>query len=227
MSFATVGSAQEVVALYTFPAAGNYSSSASSSLAAASVIENAAGGSITSTGLHYFRTNEGNAIPDSFGAALTNNNYIGFTITPAESTILSFETLSFSFGSSNATSGLDYTVYWAVFAQVGGFSAGTPDESAAIQTGSFYIPRQSGNGAAWVDPSPSIALGSAGLANAALPTEFRIYFWDSTATSHSSLTARFDNIQLTASAIPEPSTYAAMFGLVALGLVCRRRRSKR
>jgi len=37
---------------------------------------------------------------------------------------------------------------------------------------------------------------------------------------------RFDNVQFTATAIPEPSTYAALLGVVVLGAVALRRRRK-
>lgn len=216
---AVVSSAQETIALYTFPTSSNYSSSDTSELATASNINNAAGGSISASNLHYFKGGS----PELLSSALSLNNYIGFTITPAASTTLDYGVLSFDFGSSNSTSGVDYTINWAVFSSVGGFAS----ESNAIDSGSFSVLRNTGAGAVWVNPDPSVALNSAGLNSAAVPVEFRIYFWDNTTTVHSSLLARVDNISLTASAIPEPSTYAALIGLAALGFVALRRRQAR
>lgn len=183
--------AQEIVAQYTFPATGNYSSSATSLLASASAINNAAGGTITSTGLHYFRNNSSNAIPESLDAALANNTYIGFTVTPA-SYALDYHNFTFDFGITNSTTSVaNYTGNWALFSSATGFSS----SAQLIAQGSLDRAANTGSSAFWGTPSPSINLDSfAALQGAGSPVEFRLYFWDNSTTSTSSLILRVDNI---------------------------------
>ena len=64
---------------------------------------------------------------------------------------------------------------------------------------------------------------SAGTLNAADTLDFRVYLGDSADVAvNTDFTHYIDNITVTA--VPEPSTYAALFGLFAVGLVMYRRR---
>lgn len=190
---AASSSAQETVALYTFPAA-DYSSSATSLLATASNIANSAGGSITSTGLHYFRNNASNAIPETLEAALANNTFIGFTVTPGNWR-LDFRTLAFDFGITNNTSSVPtYTANWALFSSATGFNS----TAELIATGSADRAASTGSTAFWITPSPTVNLGAIdALQNAAGAVEFRLYFWDNSATGTSNLILRVDNLAVT------------------------------
>ena len=82
------------------------------------------------------------------------------------------------------------------------------------------------DGASFSDPL-SATLSELGTATDSTYTEVALgftgaYWQGSTAGSQ---TARFDNVTLTA--IPEPSTYAALFGLAVLGLAIYRRRLRK
>lgn len=191
---ATSSPAQETVALYTFPATGNYASSATSLLATASNMSNPAAGTITSTGLHYFRNNTNNAIPESLEASMANNTYVGFTVTPGDWT-LDYRTLSFDFGITNATSTVaPYIGNWAIFSSATGFNS----SAELIATGTLDRAPNTGSGAFWGTPSPSIDLANIeALQNTSGPVEFRIYLWDNASVSTSNLILRLDNIAVT------------------------------
>jgi len=227
---ALVSSAQQTVALYTFDD-GTFNSSAESSLASASALSAdvvASRSGITGTvPRSYYERDYTNFIPGTtLDAAIAANNYLGFTVIP-NSGPLSYVSLSFEYGVSNGTSLTSYTVSWAVFAGEVGFTAVAGDELA---TGSFSLASQGANNVAafWAEAPANIDLSAvAGLQDTSAPMEFRIYYWDDYTTGNNNLMARFDTIELTAaSAIPEPGTYAAMFGAAALGLVLWRRRNR-
>ena len=52
-------------------------------------------------------------------------------------------------------------------------------------------------------------------------TEFRFYVWDNKANSTSPL--RFDNLSVTLEAIPEPSNFALIYGILSAHILIRRR----
>lgn len=217
-------SGQTVIANFQFNSTTDYSSSVSTDLATVSDINPAAGSGptnagISSMGLFYFKNDVSNQVPATLEDALTANNYIGFTVTPQD-TALSFVTLAFDFSLSNATGSINpYTTTWGIFASTDGFEADN-----LLASGSFSVPNSSG--VVWQNPSPSIDLSAvASLQAVSDAVEFRIYFWDNYSAGNSGLVTRYDNISLSAVAVPEPATYAAFFGLAALAFAAWRRRS--
>lgn len=229
LGVATVSFGQQTVALYNFDD-GTFASSAGSSLATASLLRAdvvATRSGITgSAPRSYYERDYTNFVPGpDLESAISADNYLGFTVTPAAGS-LDYLALSFAYGASNGTTLANYTVSWAVFAGAAGFTANAGNQ---ISSGSFTLASQGTNNvtAFWAATPANVSLSSvAGLQNAALPVEFRIYYWDNYTTGNNNLIARFDEISLSASAtaIPEPGTYAALFGVAALGLALWRRR---
>lgn len=210
---------QTLITDFQFTSASDFSSSVTADIATVSTIVNSAGGSISAANQFYFRSDVSNAIPTSLDGSITAGTYIGFTVTPTDLP-LTFETMGFDFSVSNATSLASYTVSWGVFASGSGFTA-----DDILATGSLQVGAQSG--VIWKDPAPSITLSSVTTLQAVDgPTEFRIYIWDDYATGNSNLVTRFDNIQLTATAVPEPAAYAMLFAAMGLGMAALRRRRR-
>jgi len=226
---AAVSFGQTTVAHYTFFT--DMSNTASSTLASASVIALPTGGtrSTTSpgTGLDgqlgsFAKTNASNAIAEGLAGAITANQYLSFTITPTES--LNIQSLGFDFSVNNNTTSVDpYTGSWGVFSSLTGFASGN-----ILATGSISAAKSTGLNASWTSSSVDLQGVTALQGTTTSPIEFRLYFWDNSTTSTSSLAIRFDDIELAASAaapaVPEPSTYAIFAGGVALCLVVMRRR---
>lgn len=207
-----------------FPFTTNLNNTAVSAIATTSnSLINPAGGSRSANALSYFKaTNGTGGIPNSLAGALTDSNYIGFTVTPTDLN-LQFNQLTFAFGLSNNTSTINpYTGSWGIFTSITGFA-----ESNLLATGDFSLVPQGNLGAVWQSPSPVVSFASIpALQNVGESTEFRIYFWDNTTTSTGNLIIRFDDISLTATAVPEPSAYALAFacGLAFIVLARLRRR---
>lgn len=206
-----------LVADYQFTG-GSTANSASSGLATAGSISFPHGG-ITAS--QFLINNSGNQIPDSLSFSLAGENYLSFTVTPVADN-LAFSSLNFNFGLTNNTSSVNpYIGNWAVFSSVGGFTDGSQ-----IQTGNFSLASNSGAGGFFVSPAPNISLSAvSGLQNASTPTEFRIYYWDNSATSTTNLNLRIDAVQLNATAVPEPRGLA-LLGLGLAGVLWRTRRRR-
>lgn len=216
---------QQVVAKYDFANTGTQNSIADVDLATASALNlSAAGGRVATAGPDtvagsYAKTQQSpNVIPGSLTEALSTAHYLGFTVTP--DTALNVLSLDFYFTVSNATTSVDpYTGYWGVFTSETGWN-----EANLIQSGSLSRAKSTGVGATWGPVSSVDLSGISALQNLSTAVEIRIYYWDNSTTATSNLVVRFDDIALTAAAIPEPGTYAALFGVAALGLALWRRR---
>ena len=185
----------EVVAEYAF-SAQNFNNTASSALATAATMVNAAGGSVSGSTFSFFKTNTSNNIPESLAAALTGGHYLGFTVTPGSDPV-NLERLGFAFGLSNdTTSVVSYEGSWAVFSDATGLTSGQE-----LATGSFSAPADSGASPRWNPLAPSIWLtATPALQGITAPVQFRIYFWDNTTVGSNSLVMRFDSIVLAAAA---------------------------
>lgn len=190
------GFGQSVIAEYPF-LAGDWTSHAETTAATASDIVNAAVGSITGTGLHFFKRNTDGSIPDSLAAALANDHYLGLTVTPTNHEV-SYTSFAFEFGLSNNTGSVNpYTGYWAVFSSATGFFLGE-----AMGTGEFSLPSGSGLGAIWGPAALVDLAGIAALQETEEPVEFRIYLWQNTSTTTSNLIMRLDSIVVSANTVP-------------------------
>jgi hypothetical protein len=150
----------------------------------------------------------------SLAAAIAGDDYLSITITPGAGHNLSITSLSLLTGVSTAVT----SFHGEILSSATGFTASDAVHSYLFATTSA--------------PIQSITLsGVSALQNVLGPIEFRVYGWRDTAGTSS---FRFRNLSgsdlvITGSvtAIPEPSTCAAILGLVALaGVTIRRRRLK-
>lgn len=140
--------------------------------------------------------------------AIAGNNYIQFTVTPLSGS--AFTPTSFVFNWERSGTG------------PGSVTLRSSADSYSSDLGSL------------TGLSASLTTGNSititGLTNLTTATTFRLYGYGATATSG---TGGFDtssnavNVQLNGTAIPEPSTYAAIFGAVVLGGAVWHRRRQR
>jgi len=207
-----------------FPFTTNLNNTATSDIATtSSPLNNPAGGGRSSSNLSYFKaTNGTGGIPDSLSGAISGSHYIGFTVTPTDLP-LQYNQLTFDFGLTNNTSTIDpYIGNWAIFTSITGFA-----ESNQLATGSFSLVPQGNLNAVWQSSSPVVSFASIpALQNVEGAAEFRIYFWDNTTVSTGNLIMRFDDIALTATAVPEPSSIALLIAC-GLGIMLRTRPRRR
>lgn len=152
----------------------------------------------------------------SLGAAIANRDYISFSLTPSPGFNLNIDSLAWNSGVATAVTQFNV----ALFSSATGF---TIDD--ALHTYSF-----STAGAA----AQSVTLSThVSLQDIAGSIEFRLYGWrDTTGTSTfriRDLAANDLSISGTAiSAVPEPSSYAAISGtLMMAGAIWRRRQAKK
>jgi len=145
--------------------------------------------------------------------AITGGDYISFTISPDSEYAISVSSIAFNSGVSTAVTNFNV----ALLSSITGFTSAN-----SLLTYNF-----SSTGA----PAQSITLsGVSLLQNVNNAIEFRLYGWrDSAGTSTFRIRSLSGNdlvINGSVTAVPEPSTYAAIFGAVALlgTLFIRRRR---
>jgi len=148
----------------------------------------------------------------SLSSAITGNQFLSFTITPSSGHAVSLSSLTLLSGVSSATT----SFHGEVLSSATGFATGASLHSYSFSTTSA--------------PLQSITLsGVSALQNVTGPVEFRIYGWRDNAGSSTfrlrSLTGSDLVLNGTVSAVPEPSTYAAILGALTLaGVVMQRRR---
>ena len=148
----------------------------------------------------------------SLASAITGNQYLSFTLIPTTGYAVSFTSLSLLSGVSTATT----SFHGEVLSSATGFNSGASLHSYSFSSTSA--------------PLQSITLsGVSALQNVTGPVEFRIYGWRDTGGTSTfrlrSLTGTDLVLNGTVSAVPEPSTYAAILGALTLaGVVMHRRR---
>lgn len=145
---------------------------------------------------------------------LANANYITFTLAPSEGMTMDITSISFqAAASSNSTVRSIY-----LFSSLTGFTTADVLLSDANAAGGGTLPlRSSGTlGSYAYTATLPVFTGITG------PVEFRIYLQTGAANQD----IDFDNIVVngTVGAIPEPSSYAALAAMAALGVVASRRR---
>lgn len=149
----------------------------------------------------------------SLAEAIAANQYLSITFTPTSGHTLNLTSLSMQTSVSTAVA--DF--HGALLSSATGFTA-----DDALHTYAFGTPAA---------PLQTVTLsGESDLQGLTTTTEFRLYGWRDTAGTSTfrfrSLSGYDVAIAGTASAVPEPATWAAMAGLVALAgaIICRRRR---
>ena len=178
----------------------------------------------TSAAQYGFKVGGGNE-QTTLAGAISNNHYIQFTVTAATGYILNLSSLDFN-GETSGTGSDDI----AVLTSVDGFTSGNQIASLTgrhvVATGDFDTDA-SGFGSV-------ISLSASKYQNLSSIT-FRIYGWNTTSGSGTTYIRNLGgtdadltiNGTTAVSAVPEPSTYALIFGAATLGFVIYRRRSKR
>jgi hypothetical protein len=135
--------------------------------------------------------------------ALSDGDYIGFTFTPTST--VNFSDFIFDITDQGINAGTNYDL----FTSVGGFTAGN-------EIGTFSTPD---GDEPYVDNTISIA----SLTNISTAIEFRLYFHSPGTFDNG--TYSIDNVELSASVVPEPSAFALLAGCLAFGWIMVRRRA--
>ncbi len=176
--------------------------------------------SSTDGGTTFVRASDTSTTTLTVGTAITNNDYLSFSVDVAAGYQMDLTSLVFDFGytaGANYTPDKQFKAY--LFTSVDGFV-----DSGDIVGSDTIIVDQENTGIQWPGEDTTIALSDARFQGLTGSTEFRIYLADTTGDSNH--IHRFDDITLngSVSVIPEPGTYALMGGLLALGSVMMRRR---
>jgi hypothetical protein len=143
----------------------------------------------------------------------TGTSYVGFTITPFAGFPLSLQTLTFQTIFNAATAG-------GATATANFVVRSSRDSFAADISPVFSETYQDVTGATGTFTGRSVDLSGAAFQNLSTTTEFRIYVFDN--STNNNQTPRLDTVQLTGT--PEPAS-VALFGIGAMGLLTRRRRT--
>ncbi|MBC8010708.1 MAG: PEP-CTERM sorting domain-containing protein [Burkholderiales bacterium] len=162
----------------------------------------------------------------TFAQALTNGSYLMFSITPQAGYTVSLDSITFqaASGSNNATS--DRAFYLVAETAPANFTTGSTvlsTDRTAFGGGTMPIQAATATNTVPKDYNVSLTGVSTMQSFGASTTQyFRLYLQ----TPSSAQAITFDDIVLngTVSAIPEPSSFAALAGLGALGCVAFRRR---
>lgn len=150
----------------------------------------------------------------SLASAITGNDYLSFSITPSAGYSFSASSLSLTFGVATAVTNFNV----ALMSSATGFTSGSELWTFSFSTAS--------------PATQSITLsGLSGLQGLSSATEFRLYgYRDGSGTTTfriRDLSGNDLSLSGSVSAIPEPSTYAAIFGAAALAAAIWSRRRPR
>ncbi len=150
----------------------------------------------------------------SLAAAIAANQYLKITLTPTSGYALSLTSISMQTSVSTAVT--DF--HAALLSSATGFTASDTLHTYAFGTASA--------------PLQTVTLsGESDLQGLATATEFRLYGWRDTAGTSTfrfrSLSGYDVAVTGTVSAVPEPATWAAAAGLIALAGAIARRRNRR
>jgi hypothetical protein len=160
---------------------------------------------------------------DVFSGSVNTSEYFEVTIAPAASYTLDLTSIAFTV----QRSGTGIRQY-SVRSSLDGYGTNLfanispANVSLSIVTGDVF---QITDAATTAQNGSFVSLSGSFL-NLAGPVTFRFYGWNSEANTG---TFSIDNVEFTGSsvtAIPEPSTYAAIMGVLTLGVVLYRRRQK-
>lgn len=168
----------------------------------------------------YLRTDH--IAADEAAAVAISGRYFSFTLTPG-STPINFESMTFGLGVSSNTAGIANESATAfVRTSLDSFSSTI---GTSVGLSNAVVPSSHTNWPSTI-VGQSISFG-ASLVNVSVPVTFRIYLTDTLNSTTTSL--RLTNLQVTGSAIPEPSTSAlAASGMIGVfTVVFRRRRNAR
>ena len=151
----------------------------------------------------------------SLANAITDGDYLAFTLTPAAGYTASISSISLNFGVSTATTNFNV----ALLSSATGFTSGD-----ALWTSSFSTTTPA--------PATITLTNTAALQSLTSTTTFRLYGWRDTSGGSTlrvrNLSGNDLTIAGTTSPVPEPATYAALLGgLVLLGTALQRRRRAR
>lgn len=152
----------------------------------------------------------------SLSSAISANDYISITVTASGGFEIDFTSIDFLTGIASSLTENNFNV--SLQSDATGFN-----DSSSLHDYSFSNTSPS---------AQSVTLsGVSGLQNRIGSTEFRLYGWKDSDGGTSTFRIRSnsgDDLEIfgSVSAVPEPSSFAALMGLGALGLVATRRRGK-
>ncbi|MDG1242698.1 MAG: PEP-CTERM sorting domain-containing protein [Opitutae bacterium] len=178
--------------------------------------------SATDGGTTFVRASDTSTTTLTVGTAITNNDYLSFSVDVAAGYQMDLTSLVFDFGytaGANYTPDKQFKAY--LFTSVDGFV-----DSGDIVGSDTIIVDQENTGIQWPGEDTTIALSDARFQGLTGSTEFRIYLADTTGDSNH--IHRFDDITLNgevAAIVPEPGNFALIGGLLALGWLMIRRRA--
>jgi hypothetical protein len=157
----------------------------------------------------------------TFAGAVVNGDYITFSITPGAGYQLDLTSITFQVASGSSSTTSNRAFYLVSESQPANFtSSSTVLSTDRTAFGGGTIPLQAGAGA--IDTVPKdYTVDLTSFTGITTTQYFRFYL-----QAGVSQALTFDDIVVngTVSAVPEPSTYASLAGLIALGLVASRRR---
>lgn len=165
----------------------------------------------------------------SYAAAFTAGSYVTFSVTAPTGYEIDLDSISFQAAAATNTAAAKRSFYLVSELSTGTFTNSSTvlvsDSTPQAGAGGLTLPLQSATATNTVPKDYSVSLASLDLISQGQTRIFRFYLQ----TETSSQSIAFDDIVLNGtvsaiSAVPEPSSFAALAGLGALGFVAVRRR---